>query len=222
MMSSRLAAALVVLVVTLAGASRAGAEEPAEPPSPVLLGAGIAVAIGGGALTYYSSRSFKNNGGSFGDLVLNSLGTLTMQVGGALETVWAWQLGESNLSYDVRGNVPLTSRRPLALGALAVGAAAFVAMYVGAAIVAAKEVGCIGSGSKTADEISRCVGDAVMTATYVDLAAGGVLLVAAPVAGYGFAYDAAAREAGRPLSLRARIVPRLVAGGAGLSLVGRF
>ena len=212
--------ALIVLAVLRAASSRARAQEAAEPPSPVLLGAGIAVAIGGGALTYYSAHNLKNNSGSYGDVALNSLGTLTMQVGGALETVWAWQLGESNLSYDLRGNVPLASRRPLALGALAVGAAALVAMYVGIAIVTGKEVSCISNGSKTADQISNCAGDAIMTATYVNLAAGGVLLVAAPVAGYGFGYDAAARDSGHAFSMR--VLPQVGPDGGGLSLTGRF
>jgi hypothetical protein len=105
---------------------------------------------------------------------------------------------------------------------VAVGAVAVVAMYVGIAIVFAKQVSCIDPQHNTPDDISRCIGDTVMTSTIINLAAGGLLLVAAPIAGYGFGYDSAAREAGRPLSMRATIVPRFVAGGAGLALVGRF
>jgi hypothetical protein len=221
MTSFRRGVAAVLFLVTLTAASRARAQdvEPVESPSPALLGAGIAVAVGGAALSYWTARKFEDNQGSYGWLLLNSTGGLVMQIGGAIETVWGWQLGESKLSYEVRGNLPLRSRRPLALGAFAVGAAAVVAMYVGIGIVFAKEVSCLDKPN-TPDDISRCIGDTIMTSTIINLAAGGVLLVAAPIVGYGFGYDSAAEGAGRPLSMR--LVPTVVAGGSGLALVGRF
>jgi hypothetical protein len=83
-----------------------------------------------------------------------------------------------------------------------------LAMYVGRHRF--REVSCRPRVSPTR---SAELGDTVMTSTIINLAAGGVLLVAAPIAGYGFGYDSAAQEAGRPLSMRATIVPRLVAGG---------
>jgi hypothetical protein len=216
-----LLSAFVVAAFATAGVARA---EEVEPPSPALLGVGIAVAVGGGALAYLGARRFvDSNGTSFGDLALSSGGTLLMQVGGALESVWAWQLGESRLSYDVRGNLPLDSRRPAALGALAVGALALVAMYVGSGLIAAKDFSCAGSAHSDFAAFQSCAKDAVLTATIVDLAAGGVLLVAAPIAAYGLGYDSAAGQAGYSLvSLRARVVPRVLPSGGGIALVGRF
>jgi hypothetical protein len=216
----------LVATFAVAGFAAAGAAhaDEVEPPSPVLLGVGIAVAVGGGALAYHGARSYvDSNGSSFGELALSAGGTLLIQVGGVIESAWAWQLGESHLSYDVQGNRPLVSRRPLALAALAVSAAAVVAMYVGTALLVGKNVSCAADAHSSVDAFERCAKAPVLTETFVDLAAGGALLVAAPIAAYGFGYESAAGEAGRPLiSLRAVIVPRVLASGGGLALVGRF
>lgn len=208
-------------ICAAAGVARA---DEAEPPSPVLLGVGLAIAVGGGALAYHGARSYvDSNGSSFGDLAMNSGGTLLMQVGGALEFLWAWQLGESRFSYDRRGNRPIVPDRPLALGALAVGVAALAAMYAGAALVVAKDVSCAGDAHAGVAAFQSCAKDPVLTATVVDLVAGGVLLVAAPIAGYGLAYDSASNDAGSPfVSLRAVLVPRVGPSGGGVALVGRF
>lgn len=216
--------ALIALAAFAAGfgpATRARADEAPEPPGPGLLIAGIVVAAGGGALAYAGARSYqRSDGSSLGPLFMSSFGSLGMQIGGALETTWAWQLGESRAWYDVRGNVPLKSRRPLGLAGLAVGGVAFAGMLVGMGIVISKEISCTHE-NVTTTEILTCAKDTVMTATIIDLAAGGVLLVAAPVVGYAFGYDTAVRDAGGTFT-SLRLVPNLVPGGGGLTFGGRF
>jgi hypothetical protein len=212
---------VAALVAALAPASRARAgdlDEPAGPPSPALLATGLVLAAGGGALAYYEARRYVDSGGSStSSLVLSETGTLLVQVGAGFATYWAWELGQHAFSYDLRGNLPLRSQRPRAFIALAAATAAFVTMFVGAAIVISKEVGCAQDGATSVGEFQRCAQDAVMQATLLDLAAGGVLLVAAPFGGYGFGYEAAAREAGRSF-----VSWRLVPAPGGLALVGRF
>jgi hypothetical protein len=220
--------AVVGVVAFLLVWARAARADDAEPPSAGILGAGVALAVGGAALNVYEIHRYVNEtGNDFGTLTLSSLGSLVMQGGGALETYWAWRLGEHRLATDLRDNVPLESRRPMALGALAVGAVALVATYVGIGFVFAKTFTCALNQNNTANtapgDIQHCANDALVAVTIIDLAAGAVLLVAAPVAGYGFAYDSAAQREGHKLaSLRYLVAPTVVPGGAGAALVGRF
>jgi hypothetical protein len=213
--------ALAVLLLCMGAAARVRADEAPRPPGPGLLITGIVVAAGGGVLAYAGARSYqRSDGSSLGPLFMSSLGTLGMQIGGALETTWAWQLGESRAWYDVAGNVPLRSRRPMGLTGLAVGGAAFAGMLVAQGIVIAKEISCT-HANVTTTEILTCAKDTVMTATIVDLAAGGVLLVVAPVVGYAFGYDTAVRDAGGTFT-SLRLAPILRPDGGGLALGGRF
>src|SRR5260221_5957166 len=133
-------AGVVVSLLVRAGAARA--EDP-EPPSAGILGAGVALAVGGAALNVYGVHRYLNaSDNDIGALSLSSLGSLVMEGGGALETYWAWRLGEHRYATDLRDNVPLESRRPMALGALVVGAAALAATYVGVGFVFAKTFSC--------------------------------------------------------------------------------
>jgi hypothetical protein len=214
----RRAAAVAVVLAVLGAASRARGDEPIEPPSPALLVTGLVLAAGGGTLAYWGARRYVDSDGTAtGKLALSNLGTLTMQVGAGFEAYWAWGLGQHAFSYDQRGNLPLRSQRPRAFIALAAAAAAFATMWVGAGIVVAKEISCARDGAASVGDFQRCAKDATMTATLLDLAAGGVLLVAAPFGAYGFGYEAAARESGHSfVSLRLLPTP------GGLALVGRF
>jgi hypothetical protein len=215
--------AVVGVVAFLLVWARSARADDAEPPSAGILGAGVALALGGAALNVYGVHRYVNApGNDFGALTLSSLGNLVMEGGGAIETYWAWRLGEHRLATDLRDDVPLQSRRPLAIGALVVGAAALAATYVGTGIVFAKSFSCALNHNPEATDL-HCANDALVAFTIIDLAAGAVLLVAAPVAGYGFAYDSAAQRAGHKLALlRYLVAPTVVPGGAGAALVGRF
>jgi len=180
-------------------------------------------AVGGGALQYTSAHHFANNPeASFGWLALGSVGGIVSEVGGAVTAYWGWRLGENHLAFDRASGGPVKERRSMALIALAVGAAALAVEYGAELYLFSKSFSCetqaIGSGSS----LTRCAGDQIVTSTTVQLAANGVLLVVAPVAGYGFGYDTAAKQsAGQGFHIS--LAPALVSSATpGLGLVGRF
>jgi hypothetical protein len=204
MTSGRRAGAVAALVAVLGAAPRVRADEPIDRPSPALLGTGLVLAAGGGVLVYYGAHQYAEAPNSLRTgILMGTVGSLTLDLGVALETVWAWQLGQHASDYDRRGNLPPRSQRPRAFLALAGATVAFVGMSVGA-------VGIV-AGSK----------DVTLDSAYLYLGAAGLLLVAAPVAACGFGYEAASRESGRPI-VSLRLVPTLVGGAGALTLVGRF
>jgi hypothetical protein len=212
----------VAAAVTLAAApSRAAAEE-AEAPSAALLVGGVAVAAAGGALQYYAARHYANNADAgFGWVALDSAGGLVTQGGGALVALWGWRLGEHDFAVDLASGGPIKERRPIANTGLVLGGAALLASYAALVYADVGVVGCVHSPNQT--QFQSCARDRFMTLTTVELIADGVLLVAAPIAGYGFGYDSAARKAAeRRTAMHFAFAPAFIPGGAGLTLRARF
>jgi len=229
-MEHRYGRSLAVTMGMLIGlaSARADAADEDTGPTPVLLGLGLAVAAGGATVAYTSARHYVDHpDASAGWVALNGLGLLTMEGGGALVALWGWKLGEHAYATDVAGGVPIRSRRPLALTGVAIGAVALVAIEGASFYVFSKISGCANPES-TINQSQHCLLDNLVTLTVVQIAAGGVLLVAAPLAGYGFGYDSTARRAGKlPSALRYVVAPTFVATADGraapaLGLVGRF
>jgi len=233
---ARIVSCLVATAIALGSAGRAAADEepaPAEgaPPSAAWLVFGVAVAAGGGALQYYGAHRYARDAqASGGWLALSSLGGLTAEVGGALTAYWGWRLGENHFAFDRASGGPIKERRSLALGALAVGAVAFAATYVAEIYVFTRAFTCetqaivAGVAGGTPD---RCAAQQILTATVIQLGADAVLLGVAPVAGYGFGYDTAAKRANETPAHRYSLAPAILSDGAGarapgLQLVARF
>lgn len=216
------------LLVGLASVPAAAADDDSG-PSPALLGLGLAVAAGGATVAYTSARHYVDNpDASAGWVALNGLGTLTMEGGGALVALWGWKLGEHAYATDVAGGVPIKSRRSLALTGVAIGAVGVVAIEAASFYVFSKFSSCSTNQTTTVNQAQHCLLNNLVTLTVVQIAAGGVVLVAAPIAGYGFGYDAAARRAGQLLAaFRYVVAPTFVAGAdshpaPAVGLLGRF
>lgn len=183
--------------------------------------------MGGGALSYYGAHRFAQDddlksGGQW--VALDAAGTFTMEVGGALATLWGWRLGEHDFQVDRASGGPIKDRRSLAVTGLVVGGAAVVGMTVGFGYVYSKYMSCLGSSNGVSGaELRQCTGDYFVKLSVVDLVADGVLMFAAPLAGYGFGYESAARRAGAsPAGFDWRLTPLYLQSGAGLGFSGRF
>jgi hypothetical protein len=225
----RAAAALLAIAVLLGAARRAAAddssasEEAAAPPSPALLVFGIATAVGGGALQYVAARHFADNvEASAGWLALSGVGGLTSEIGGAVAAYWGWRLGENHFAFDRAAGGTSKERRSLGLTSLGIGAAAFVLEYVAQFYVLTRTITCDTQHILSATSAEHCAADQVLTATVIELAANAIILGVAPVAGYGFGYDAAAKQSASGNGFRLSLAPSFVSGAAGLGLVARF
>jgi hypothetical protein len=218
----RFALATVTAAGLLAAAPSPAAADEGEAPSAALLVGGVAVAAAGGALQYYAARRYTNNlDAGFGWVALDGVGGLVTQGGGALVALWGWRLGEHDLAVDLASGGPIKQRRPLANTGLVLGGAALLASYVALVYADAGVIGCVRSQNQT--QLQSCARDRFMTLTTIELVADGVLLVAAPIAGYGFGYDSAAQKATeRRTAVRFALAPAFIPGGAGLSLRARF
>ena len=105
---------------------------------------------------------------------------------------------------------------------IARGAAAFLAAYAAEFYVLTRTLSCDTQRIFDATSTERCAANAVLTATVVELAANAIILGVAPVAGYGFGYDAAAKRSATGHGFRLSLAPALITGGAGLRLTARF
>lgn len=206
---------VVEVALLLAGTARA-AEDPASPSAalPVL---GGAVALGGMAMTYAAARNMHDrdpgcvelDGGCFW---LATAGALTAQIGGAIATFWAWRLGESDAARDGRAGVA-RDVHAYKVGGLIVGGLALATIYASTLYGSVAVFGCSDTGV-----VDRgCASRKAYVPTLLTLGAEAVLLVAAPVAGYGFGH-----AAGGARTASAALVPTVSASAAGLAIVGRY
>jgi len=219
-------AALVAGAVTLLAAApgaRADEDGAIREPSPAGLVVGAAAMAGGGALQYFATRHYADHADAgVGWLLLGSAGEIVMQVGALVEGSWGWQLGEFHFAVDAATGGPVRERHPVARAALGVAALAVISMYAGAVYLYVKNGTCtVESGLGAAAR--RCAAGAADDIAVVNLVAGGLLALAAPVAGHGLGYADAAENSSRGrIYLRYRVAPTFVAGAPGLGLVATF
>jgi hypothetical protein len=208
-------------LLALGSAATANAAEEAGPaprPSAAIPVLGAAVAASGVMMTYAAAVKERDGDPSCatlsGDCTWVDLGgSVLAQIGGAAIAYWGWRLGEAD-ARDDRAAGRVRSVDGYKIGGLVVGGLALAALD-GAGLYAALGVFDCAKGRMT-DE--ACLSRAKYTPTLVELGATGVLLVVAPLAGYGLGYAKTAGE-GRPAMV---VVPMASATGGGLALAGRF
>jgi hypothetical protein len=168
------------------------------------------------AMTYAAARKMHDgdpgcvqlDGGCFW---LSTGGGLVAQVGGAIATFWAWRLGESHAARDARAGVE-TDVYGYKVGGLVVGGLALATIYASTLYGSFSVFGCT-----TAGQVDRgCASRKAYVPALISLGAEPVLLVAAPLAGYGFGYQAGRRR------LTVVVAPTVSPSLAGLTAVGRF
>ena len=213
---------LSLLALGSATAAQAGEDARSAPrPSAAVPVLGGAVAAGGILLTYAAAMKERDSDPSCatfsgGCTWVELGGGALAQIGGAALAYWGWRLGEADARDDRAAGTPRspTSIDGYKLGGLIVGGIALVALDGAGLYGALGGLDCLKGG--VADE--PCMSHAKYRPALVQLGATAVLLVVAPVAGYGLGYAKSADEARPAVAL----VPLTSATGGGLALAGRF
>jgi heme A synthase len=215
--------AAVALVLTLLAARSGSAHEEAAPaPSPAWPVVGLAVALGGAAVSFQQARRASNgeegcvkvDGGCFW---LTQAGTVMEEAGGALLALWGWRLGEHDRAADRAAGRPPRDVDGRRVFGLIAGGVALAALYTGTVVAAFAPLGCVDGVDGDNQEYYHCAARAQWKGQLVALSAVPVLLVAAPVVSYAFGYQAADRS-----RAAVTLAPRLAPDRLGLDLVGRF